>query len=487
MRKSKIFFLAPEIYPFVRCGRSSDMAGSLPIYLQNSGHEVRIMMPKYSLINERKHIIRDIIRLKDIPVTFMDKPRTVSVKSGFLPESKTQTYFLDYEPFFKRSDIYRDKRTGLPFKDNDQRFVFLAKAAIETLKTLGWQPDIIHCNDWPSGTLPALIRKEQKENNFFKKTALVFSVNEFTDAGIFDKSVPVSAGLELNAAETPKVMHGNKFSMLKTGLLYSDVVMIPSHEKRFKSLTQPKTDVEKIIAQVKNLSDVPYGANYQLWNPNSNALAKSYSPEKYYRRKVNREEFIRDRRTGFSEEEMIIGILTEDFDRDAADIVDFLKSVKDLPLQIVLLSDKSPASHTGFKQHASKTPGHRIHTPVDPDDQMKPLFFAVTDFFYTPGTDYFSQRHNLNGVHYGNIPIIDRQSDTAALFTPLQIKSLTGQAVIFNSKKDIAPALQETKNAFSDAEKWEAMIVKCMKHDLSWNRVMPQVIKVYEKALSRLK
>lgn len=487
MRKSKIFFLASEIYPFVKSGKSGELAGSLPIYLQNNGHEVRVMMPKYSVINERKYIIRDIIRLKDLPVQFTDKTLQVSVKSGFLPESKTQTYYLDYEPYFKRSDLYRDKKTGLPFKDNDQRFVFLAKAAIETLKTLGWQPDLIHCCDWPSGVLAAMIRKEQKQNNFFKKTALVFSVSDFSNAGLFDKSALSLTGIDPGAAELPKFMHGNKFSFLKTGLQSADAVMISSYEKRFKNLTQPKTDVEKVIATAKNIFDVPGGANYQLWNPNSNALTKSYSVEKYYRRKANREAFIEDRRTGFKAEDMIIGILTEQFDEDAGDIVDFLKSIKDQPVQILILSDKNPVSHNGFKQHASKTQGHRIHTIVDTDDQMKPLFYSVCDIFYTPGTDYYAQRHNLNGIHYGAIPVIAKQSDTAALFEPIQLKTMSGHAVIFDSKKDIASSLAELLAVYANTEKWEPMITKMMKLDLSWNRSLPHVIKVYEKAISRLK
>ncbi len=487
MRKSKIFFLASEIYPFVKSGRSGELAGSLPIYLQNHGHEVRVMMPKYSVINERKYIIRDIIRLKDMPVSFMDKSLPVSVKSGFLPESKTQTYFLDYEPFFKRPDLYRDKRTGQPFKDNDQRFVFLAKAAIETLKTLGWQPDLIHCCDWPSGILAALIRREQKQNNFFRKTALVFSVSEPGDAGLFDKSALHITGLESGTAEAAKYLHGNRFSFLKTGLQCADAVMISSYEKRLKSMSQPKTDAEKIIATCKNLFDVPQGANYQLWNPNNNALAKSYTSEKYYRRKANREAFIEDRRTGFKVDELILGILTEQFDQDAGDITDFLKSIKDIPAQILILSDKNPASHTGFKQHNSKTPGHRIHSLVDPDDQMKPLFYSVCDLFYTPATDYFGQRHIMNGIHYGSIPVIAKHSDLSSLFEPVQVKSLSGHALIFDSKKEISRLFQEIRTAYTNTEKWEGMITKMMKYDLSWNRSLPQVVKVYEKALSRLK
>jgi glycogen synthase len=332
-----------------------------------------------------------------------------------------------------------------------------------------------------------LIRQEQKLNNFFKKTALVFSVNEISDAGLFDKSVVNLAGLDPGAADLPKYLHNNKCSLLKTGIQFSDAVMISSYEKRLKSLSQPKTDVEKIVAQAKNIFDVPNGANHQLWNPNSNALTKSYTAEKYYRRKANREGFIEDRRSGFKIDEMIVGILTEQFDQDAADIVDFLKSIKDIPMQILLITDKNPSSHTGYKQHTAKTPGHRVHTIVDPDDQMKPLFYAVCDLFYTPGTDYFSQRHNLNGIHYGSIPILAKQSDVSALFEPIKTKTMNGHALIFETKKEIASLLGDVQTVFMNTEKWDAMIMKIIKYDLSWNRSLPQVVKVYEKALSRLK
>lgn len=480
MRKSKIFFLTPEIYPFVRNSPGAELAGSLPIYLQNQGHEVRVMTPKYSIINERKHIIRDIIRLRDIPVSFMNKTIPVSVKSGFLPESKTQTYFLDCETFYRRSDIYADKRTGQPFRDNAERFLFLAKAAIKTLKTLGWQPDIIHCNDWPAGMLPALIRKEQKENAFFRKTAIVVSINDNEEAGLFDKSVLELAELNLSSADSQKYLHNQKLSFLKAAVSSADAVMIPAFVKK------SKTPAELILSQSKNLFKIQNGANYHLWNPNSNTLTKPYTAEKYHRRKMNRENFLQERRTGLNAEEPIFGILTENLETDAKSILELLKSLKDIPLQFILLTEKNPVL-TALRQHQSKTPAHKIYIQPDPDDQHKPMFYTTCDFFFVPGSSYYEHRHYLNGFRYGSLPVIVGKSEAADLFEPLQFPALKGQAILADSFKSLPSLIQTALQFFAQTEQWEAAIIRLMKHDLSWNRFLPQVIKVYEKALSRIK
>lgn len=480
MRKCKIFFLTPEIYPFVRSSPGGELAGSLPIYLQNQGHEVRVMMPKYSLINERKHIIRDIIRLRDIPVPFLNKTIPVSVKSGFLPESKTQTYFLDCEAYFRRSDIYTDKRTGQPFKDNAERFIFLAKAAIETLKTLGWQPDIVHCNDWPSGILPALIRKEQKENAFFRKTAVVTSINDNETAGLFDKSALNMAELDLSAADAQKMIHNHKFSFLKSAITYADAVMIPTYLKKTKS------PADGLLQQSKNLFKIQSGANYHLWNPNSTILTKPFTAEKYHRRKLNRDTFLQERKTGFNADQMILGILTDNFEKDYKCILELLKVLQDIPLQFILLTDKSP-NQAAFRQHLLKHQTQKIFILPDPDDQFKPVFYAVCDLFFVPGDNYYEQRHYLNGIRYGCLPLIVGNSEVLTLFTPIQWPSFNGQAVVADTYKAVPAMIQQTLKIYSQTETWEPAIIRLMKHDLSWNRFLPQVIKVYEKALSRIK
>lgn len=487
MKKSKIFFVSAEVYPFVKAGRGAEFTGSLPPYLQALGHEVRVLMPKYSLINERKHIIRDIIRLKDIPVQMYNGNMTVSVKSGFIPETKTQIYFADSEKYYKRADMYRDIRTNLFFKDNDERFIFLAKVAIETLKTLGWQPDIIHCCDWPTGILPVMIREEQKKNNFFKKTIVVFSVNETGEAGLFDKSVFEKTTIAEERVDKEKFMHKNKLSFLKTGISFSDAVTVPYMHKHLKSISKPANDFESILSLAKTVYDVPFAGDHNLWNPASNnTLYKTYSAEKYERKQTNKEGFLEDKRTGFSDEKPIVGILAEDIEFQQKSIAQFMKVLKDLPLQFFILGNQNPSSFGTLKSAISKNDNHKVFTYHDPDDQFRHNFFAVSDLFYIPPTAQFSELYYLNGIHYGSVPFMHKDNHVASLFDPIKEKNLNGNAFIFADDKEMVKKAQTVLEFFSDKSKWDVLVKRVMKTDLSWNKFTSPFIKIYERAQAKL-
>ena len=487
MKKSKIFFVSAEVYPFVKAGRGAEFAGSLPPYLQALGHEVRVLMPKYSLINERKHIIRDIIRLKDIPVQMFNGSTTVSVKSGFIPETKTQIYFADSEKYYKRADMYRDIRTNLFFKDNDERFIFLAKVAIETLKTLGWQPDIVHCCDWPTGLLPAMIRDEQKKNNFFKKTIVTFSINEIGEAGLFDKSVYEKTGISEERVDKEKCWYKNKLSFLKSGTAFADAVTVPYIHKHLKSIGKPANDFESILAPCKTIYDVPFAGDHNLWNPASNnTLYKSYSSEKYERKQTNKEGFLADKRTGFSDTQLTIGILAEDIDHQQKSITQFLKLLKDYPLQFFIIGNQNPASVAGIKSAISKNDKHKIFTYHDPDDQFRHNFFAVCDLFYIPPTDHFSELYYLNGIHYGAVPLMHKDNHVADLFDSIKEKTLNGNAFIFGDDKDLIRKVDTALEFFKEKDKWDVLVKRVMKTDLSWNKFTAPFIKIYERALSKI-
>ena len=486
MKKSKIFFVSAEVYPFVKAGRAAEFAGSLPPYLQALGHEVRVLMPKYSLINERKHIIRDIIRLKDIPIQMPQGSMTVSVKSGFIPETKTQIYFADSDKYFKRADMYRDIRTGLFFKDNDERFIFLAKVAIETLKTLGWQPEIVHCCDWPTGLLPAMIRDEQKKNNFFKKTIITFSVNEMLEAGLYDKSVFDKMMISEDRIDKDKCMLKNKFSFLKTGISFSDAVTVPSTHKELKSIVKPANDFENILSQSKTIYDVPFGGDHNLWNPASNnTLYKTYSVEKLERKQTNKEGFLEDKRSGFSGDQLIVGILAEHIESQQKSIAAFLKALKDIPLQFFIIGDQNPASFGAVKTAASKN-NHKVFTYHDPDEQFRHNFFAVCDLFFIPQTDQFSELYYLNGIHYGAIPLMRHDNEVASLFDPIKEKSASGNAFVYTDDKDLAKKVLTAVEFFKEKDKWDLLVKRVMKTDLSWNKFTAPFIKIYERALAKI-
>ena len=195
-KQLNVLFISSEVAPFAKTGGLADVAGALPKELKDLGHDVRVILPKYSMVDERKFNLREVIRLKDIEIRMGEDRYSVAFKSAFLPDSRVQVYFMEYDPFFDRDSLYLDPKTGVDWEDNPQRFTLLCRATLAALKLLHWQPDIIHCNDWQTALIPYLLKSEMVGDPFFQKTRTLLSIHNLAYQGNFDPEMMDAIGLK---------------------------------------------------------------------------------------------------------------------------------------------------------------------------------------------------------------------------------------------------------------------------------------------------
>ena len=175
MRKHRILFVAHEMDPYVMLTDVARIARALPQAIQEKGMEIRVLMPRYGLINERRHRLHEVVRLSGINVVIGDNDNPLIIKVASLPQAKMQVYFLDNEDYFQRKYSLRDANEKF-FEDNHERMIFFNKGVLDTVVKLGWSPDIIHCNGWMTSLIPLYIRKLYHDNPIFKDTKVVYSV-----------------------------------------------------------------------------------------------------------------------------------------------------------------------------------------------------------------------------------------------------------------------------------------------------------------------
>ncbi|MHB8905884.1 MAG: glycogen synthase, partial [Melioribacteraceae bacterium] len=190
-KKLKILFATSEVVPFIKTGGLADVSSALPQKLQEMGHFVRIIVPKYGAIDERKFKIHEVVRLKDLKINIGENEVVFSLRSSFLigPKTRVQIYFLDNPQFYgSRHSLYTDPLTGEDYPDNDERFILLARAVFELITKLGWTPDIIHCNDWQTGLIPAYLKSTYKNDPIFKPIKTLFTIHNLSFQGIFPKA-----------------------------------------------------------------------------------------------------------------------------------------------------------------------------------------------------------------------------------------------------------------------------------------------------------
>ena len=153
MEKKKVLIVTQEMQPYTALSESAEIARKLPQDVQEKGVEIRVLMPRYGTINERRHRLHEVVRLSGMNIIVDDDDFPLIIKVASLPGARMQVYFLDNEDFFKRKSVFEDSQ-GKPFDDNADRMVFFCKGVIETVKKFGWPPDIIHCHGWMISLVP---------------------------------------------------------------------------------------------------------------------------------------------------------------------------------------------------------------------------------------------------------------------------------------------------------------------------------------------
>lgn len=179
MSKQKVLIVTQEMDPYTALNDISTHVRALAPYLQKNKMEIRVLMPRYGTINERRHRLHEVVRLSGMNIIVDDNDFPLIIKVASLAEKnvRMQVYFLDNEEFFKRKFVHHDK-AGKPFDDNADRSAFFCKGVIETVKKFGWPPDIIACHGWMTSLIPFYLRTAYQTEPLFKESKIVYSLYE---------------------------------------------------------------------------------------------------------------------------------------------------------------------------------------------------------------------------------------------------------------------------------------------------------------------
>lgn len=191
----RILFVSDEVAPFTKSSPTAELVRTLPEQLQESGdYEVRIMMPRYGVISERRNRLHEVIRLSGTDIRMGTHSETLKVKVASIPGVRMQVYFMDNNAYFKRKGIYHDKQNRL-YEDNTARALFFGRAALATIRNLGWSPDVVHAFGMMSSLVPALLRSDYAADPLFEQTRVVFTPSEFDDETVLSAALVKSIGL----------------------------------------------------------------------------------------------------------------------------------------------------------------------------------------------------------------------------------------------------------------------------------------------------
>ncbi|MGH7491746.1 MAG: glycogen synthase [bacterium] len=486
--KFKVFFVASEVAPFIGKSRLAAAAGALPKSLKDFGHDIRMMMPNYRNVNERKYILRDVIRLKDMPIQIGKQAYTASGKSAFLPDSKVQIYFLDYKPFFDRQSLYFDPKTRKPYADNAERFLFFAYGCLETLKLLHWQPDVIHCNDWQTALIPLLLKTHYRDDPFFKNVHALLTIHNFEEQGAFPNSILETHEIAANGVYPGGQIEMNgKFNFLKAGMLNSDLFNVVG--ETYAKAVQEDRAFSKELGQIlqgrrKALIGVNEGIDAARWNPVSDVhLEHHYSANNLGGKLQGKRTFAAS--VGLQTPESAPLLLLQLSPALAAAIPEPEKLLAQLLARKVYLIVSGEMDGKWQKTLAKFVKPHarQLLVKSDADEPFTHRALAAADMVWLAFDSECESYNHLHAMCYGTLPIVLCLAGSPEGVVDYASKSSAATGFLYD-KATTAEALKvmtAAVKAFEDSKTWVKLMKNAMKKDYSWNAVAEKYTTLYSQ------
>jgi len=230
MKDKRILYVSSEVIPYLPQTEISSMSFEAPKMVNKQGGQIRIFMPRYGNINERRHQLHEVIRLSGINLVVNDLDMPLIIKVASIPKERIQVYFIDNEDYFKRKATLTDE-DGKLFEDNDERAIFFAKGVIETVKKLNWAPDVIHVHGWMASLLPLYLKEYYKDEPLFNGSKVVTSVyGQSFDESLNPELINKVKFDEIEAGHLENLATPNYVNLMKTAIDFSDGLIKGSKE-----------------------------------------------------------------------------------------------------------------------------------------------------------------------------------------------------------------------------------------------------------------
>jgi len=225
MRKKRVLYVSQEITPYTGETTMGEVASLLPQRTQERGKDIRMFLPKFGVINERRHQLHEVIRLSGMNLIIDDFDHQLIIKVASIQKLRLQVYFIDNDEFFPRKQVFHEEDGSL-MTNNDERMIFYCKGVIETVRKLGWKPDVIHCQGWFSSLVPMYIKKLYAGDPLFEDVKVIYSVFDNSFDGVLSNTLPEKLLFEnLEKSDVASLKASNITNLHKFAIDHSDAVV----------------------------------------------------------------------------------------------------------------------------------------------------------------------------------------------------------------------------------------------------------------------
>ncbi len=479
-----ILFAASEVFPFAKVGGVADVAFSLPLALREYGHDVRVMLPKYGCISERKNRIHEINRLRDMSIPISDTTEKATVKSSSIQNArvKVQAYITTNEKYFNaKKGIYANPQTGKEYPDNDERFIFFCRSVIESCLVLNWFPDVIHCNDWQTALIPAYAKVLFPEE--FKDTKIIFTIHNFSNQGEFPIESFDKTGLPGKSRSS--FTHKKMMNFMKGAIKYADFITTVSETYASDIIKDPQysNELHSYLKKEQNkFKGILNGYDQWTWNPKRDKLIKKKLGKKFSDYKSeNKEALLYEFGLEGIEDTPVLAMITRlDEHKGIQLLLDALPEILKNDVRFVLLGD-GPSEYKKQIKNLVKKYSEKFSAKFEFEEVLAHQIEAGSDIYLLPSQYEPCGLNALYSLTYGSVPVVRATGGLTDIVKEFDLKKEEGNGFVFEKYKAQAliEAVGRALKVYEDKEKWAVLVENGMSEDNSWADAVEEYDEIY--------
>jgi starch synthase len=478
-----VAFVTSEVRPFSKTGGLADVSAALPAWLRRQGHDVRVFTPLYSSIDVDAYEFEPVPEVSDVAVEMGERTHRFSLFRTVGAGSGVPVYFVHCPFLYDRPGLYTDD------DDEPVRFALLSRAVLEACQRLQWSPDIFHCNDWQTGTLPLLLKTLYAWDRLFKESRAVFTIHNLGYAGVFPAAAVESCGLSLCRAQLDaEELQRGRFGFLRTALRYSDRIttVSPTYAKEIRTEPLGGSLAKLLERRADVLDGILNGVDTETWNPRTDPVLRfRYSAKSLWRKEKNKEVLLTELGLPYEKDVPVIGMISRLAYQKGIDLLDDvmpgLLETRDFRLA-VLGSGESTYERLFVdlqRRFPEKVCFYRgYHT------ELAHWIEAGSDMFLMPSLYEPCGLNQMYSLLYGTLPIVRRTgglADTVTLYDP---ETGEGNGIVFDhyTAEGARWAIEAALDLYADRKTWKTLMARGMEEDFSWDVRGPEYLRVYEQA-----
>ena len=483
---TKILFVASEAHPLMKTGGLGDVAGSLPVALRSRGADVRLLLPAYHDAVARAGTLKP---LTSFAVAGVDKH--VRLLEGRLPGTELTVWLVDYPPAYDRpGNPYLDHH-GIPWSDNAMRFALFARVAVAAAlgrAGLAWRPHLVHCHDWQTGLVPALLAQERE------RPATVFTIHNLSYQGLFPYETFAALGLPVSLWSYEALEYHGWLSFIKGGLVFADrlTTVSPTYAREIQT-PEFGAGLDGLLRyRADRLTGILNGIDDGAWNPARDSLiANRYTANRLQNKRPNKLALQQALGLPADSETPLLGMVSRMVEQKGIDqVLGTLPALMYRPMQMAVLGSGETAYENALRAAAQQFSG-RLAVRIGYDEGLAHMIEAGADMFLMPSRFEPCGLNQLYSLRYGTIPIVRRVgglADTVVDATAKNLKAGNATGIVFKNAADgeLIAAVDRALALFHDPRRWKRMMLAGMRQDFTWRHSAAEYLRLYRQ-VARMK